>query len=123
METTRCSRRTVSAQHSFALKTGGVKGGPGLWRILPPPSSCHQIGPITLPARLKAGEEVFDVSTSLVFKEQKVGAFLRRKRNAPDHRLITGWWMVRTECGQCRSPSCLGFETAPLSRDDGHHLL
>ncbi|MFM5111370.1 CreA family protein [Aeromonas caviae] len=64
-------------------KTGGVKGGLGLAEDPSHASlSCHQIGPITLPARLKAGEEVFDVSTSLVFKEQKVVRFYDEKRNA-----------------------------------------
>ena len=64
-------------------KTGGVKGGLGLAEDPSHASlSCHQIGPITLPAKLKAGEEVFDVSTSLVFKEQKVVRFYDEKRNA-----------------------------------------
>ena len=64
-------------------KTGGVKGGLGLAEDPSHASlSCHQIGPITLPAKLKAGEEVFDVSTSLVFKEQKVVRFYDQKRNA-----------------------------------------
>lgn len=61
----------------------GVKGGLGLAEDPSHASlSCHQIGPITLPAKLKAGEEVFDVSTSLVFKEQKVVRFYDQKRNA-----------------------------------------
>lgn len=64
-------------------KTGGIKGGLGLAED---PShatlSCHQVGPIRVPATLKEGEEVFDVSTSLVFKEQKVVRFYDRKRNA-----------------------------------------
>ena len=64
-------------------KTGGVKGGLGLAEDPSHASlSCHQIGPITLPEKLKAGEEVFDVSTSLVFKEQKVVRFYDKKRNA-----------------------------------------
>ncbi|ALP40311.1 CreA family protein [Aeromonas schubertii] len=64
-------------------KTGGIKGGLGLAED---PShttlSCHQVGPIRVPATLKEGEEVFDVSTSLVFKEQKVVRFYDQKRNA-----------------------------------------
>ncbi|KUE78253.1 hypothetical protein ATO46_11210 [Aeromonas schubertii] len=64
-------------------KTGGIKGGLGLAED---PShatlSCHQVGPIQVPATLKEGEEVFDVSTSLVFKEQKVVRFYDQKRNA-----------------------------------------
>ncbi|PJG59905.1 CreA family protein [Aeromonas cavernicola] len=64
-------------------KTGGVKGGLGLAEDPSHASlSCHQIGPITVPEQLKAGEEVFDVSTSLVFKEQKVVRFYDTKRNA-----------------------------------------
>lgn len=64
-------------------KTGGIKGGLGLAED---PShatlSCHQVGPIRVPATLKEGEAVFDVSTSLVFKEQKVVRFYDQKRNA-----------------------------------------
>ncbi len=64
-------------------KTGGIKGGLGLAED---PShatlSCHQVGPITLPTKLKESEEVFDVSTSLVFKEQRVVRFYDAKRNA-----------------------------------------
>ncbi|MDO2949265.1 CreA family protein [Aeromonas simiae] len=64
-------------------KTGGIKGGLGLAED---PShatlSCHQVGPITLPAKLKESEEVFDVSTSLVFKEQRVVRFYDARRNA-----------------------------------------
>lgn len=64
-------------------KTGGIKGGLGLAEDPSHASlSCHQVGPITLPAKLKAGEEVFDVSTSLVFKEQRVVRFYDQKRNA-----------------------------------------
>ena len=37
-------------------KTGGVRGGLGLAEDPPASLSCHQIGPITLPARLKAGK-------------------------------------------------------------------
>ena len=63
-------------------KTGGIKGGLGLAEDPSHASlSCHQTGPISLPAKLKAGEEVFDVSTSLVFKEQKVVRFYDEKRN------------------------------------------
>lgn len=64
-------------------KTGGIKGGLGLAED---PShatlSCHQVVPITLPAKLKESEEVFDVSTSLVFKEQRVVRFYDARRNA-----------------------------------------
>ncbi|QFI56441.1 CreA family protein [Aeromonas simiae] len=64
-------------------KTGGIKGGLGLAED---PShatlSCHQVGPITLQTKLKESEEVFDVSTSLVFKEQRVVRFYDAKRNA-----------------------------------------
>ncbi|MGL5947992.1 MAG: CreA family protein [Aeromonas sp.] len=64
-------------------KTGGVKGSLGLAEDPSHASlSCHQVGPIKLPEKLKAGEEVFDVSTSLVFKEQKVVRFFDAKRQA-----------------------------------------
>ena len=40
--------------------------------------SCHQIGPHHPARQAEGGEEVFDVSTSLVFKEQKVVRFTTR---------------------------------------------
>jgi hypothetical protein len=86
--------------------------------------SCHQIGPITLPAKLKAGEEVFDVSTSLVFKEQKVVRFYDEAQCPclSDLQHQVGGWFVQ-ECGQCRSHHALGLKQHHLSRDDGHYLL
>ncbi|MFG0835579.1 CreA family protein [Aeromonas bivalvium] len=64
-------------------KTGGVKGGLGLAEDPSHASlSCHQTGPIAVPDKLRQGEEVFDVNTSLVFKEQKVVRFLDKSRGS-----------------------------------------
>ncbi|EOD57018.1 CreA family protein [Aeromonas molluscorum] len=64
-------------------KTGGVKGGLGLAEDPSHASlSCHQTGSIAVPDKLKQGEEVFDVNTSLVFKEQKVVRFFDKKRGS-----------------------------------------
>ena len=107
-------------------KTGGVKGGLGLAEDPSHASlSCHQTGPITLPAKLKAGEEVFDVSTSLVFKEQKVVRFLRREAQCAglsDLQHQVGGWFVQ-ERSERRPHHAVGLNPHHLSRDDGHYLL
>lgn len=63
-------------------KTGGIKGGLGLAEDRSDASiACRQVGPISLPAELKDGEEVFKARTSLVFKSMQVVRMLDRKRN------------------------------------------
>ncbi len=63
-------------------KTGGIKGGLGLAEDRAEASiACRQVGPITLPADLKDGEEVFKERTSLVFKTMQVVRFFDKKRN------------------------------------------
>ena len=63
-------------------KTGGIKGGLGLAEDRSDASiACRQVGPISLPADLKDGEEVFKARTSLVFKSMQVVRMLDRKRN------------------------------------------
>ena len=70
------------ACHISQARTGGVKGAVGLAED---PSrfaiACRQIGPITLPAKLVAGEEVFSSSTSVLFKETRVVRMFDAKRN------------------------------------------
>jgi CreA protein len=59
--------------HISQAKTGGYKGALG---VAEDPSrfaiTCHQTGPITLPAKLPDEESVFTESTSLLFKNTKV---------------------------------------------------
>jgi CreA protein len=67
--------------HISQARTGGVKGSLG---IAEDPSrfsiACRQVGPITLPDKLKE-ESVFSESTSLFFKNTKVVRFYDSKRN------------------------------------------
>lgn len=67
-------------------KTGGVKGMVGVAEDTSDASiACRQIGPITLPQKVKNGdhdgEEVFKKSTSLLFKSLQVVRFYDPKRN------------------------------------------
>ncbi|MDX9834505.1 MAG: CreA family protein [Desulfobulbus sp.] len=67
-------------------KTGGVKGAIGVAEDTSDASiSCHQTGPITLPARVASGKddgrEVFKKSSSLLFKKVQVSRFYDRKRS------------------------------------------
>jgi CreA protein len=63
-------------------RTGGVSGWLGLAED---PSrfalACRQVGPITLPDRIDRQKEVFDSSTSILFKETKVVRMFDRPRN------------------------------------------
>ena len=82
--------------HISQARTGGIKGSLGLAED---PSqfsiACRQVGPITLPAKLPASEEVFSEDTSIFFKETKVLRFHDTKRNvlaymAISRKLIAG---------------------------------
>lgn len=70
------------ACHISQARTGGVKGAVGLAED---PSrfsiACRQVGPVTLPAKLVAGEEVFSAHTSILFKETRVVRMFDAKRN------------------------------------------
>lgn len=70
------------ACHISQARTGGVKGAVGLAED---PSrfaiACRQVGPITLPAKLVPGEEVFSAHTSILFKETRVVRMFDAKRN------------------------------------------
>jgi CreA protein len=67
-------------------KTGGVGGVVGVAEDTSDASiACRQIGPITLPEKVKNGQEdgkeVFKKSTSLLFKTLQVVRFYDAKRN------------------------------------------
>src|SRR5919107_907941 len=70
------------ACHLSQAKAGGVSGSLGLAED---PSrfsiACRQVGPITLPDKLKDNEEVFTADTSILFKETRVVRMFDRKRN------------------------------------------
>ena len=70
------------ACHLSQARTGGVSGSLGLAED---PSrfsiACRQVGPITLPDKLKDNEEVFTADTSVLFKETRVVRMFDRKRN------------------------------------------
>ncbi|QQP87641.1 CreA family protein [Skermanella sp. TT6] len=70
------------ACHLSQARTGGVSGSLGLAED---PSrfsiACRQIGPITVPDRLRDNEEVFTADTSILFKETRVVRMFDRKRN------------------------------------------
>ena len=67
-------------------KTGGVSGVVGVAEDTSDASiACRQIGPISLPENVKNGQadgkEVFEKSTSLLFKSLQVVRFYDAKRN------------------------------------------
>jgi CreA protein len=70
------------ACHVSQARTGGVSGSLG---VAEDPSrfsiACRQVGPITLPDRMPAEEDVFSESTSILFKNTKVVRLHDRKRN------------------------------------------
>lgn len=82
--------------HVSQARTGGVSGSLGLAEDPARFSvACRQIGPITLPAKLPEEEEVFDTSTSIIFKETRVVRMFDKKRNtliytAISRKLIDG---------------------------------
>lgn len=68
--------------HMSRAKTGGVKGAVGLAEDPSNASiACRQTGSIRMTETLKDGEEVFNIKTSLVFKELHVVRFFDKKRN------------------------------------------
>ena len=67
-------------------KTGGVSGAVGVAEDTSDASiACRQIGPISLPEKIKNGQEdgkeVFKKSTSFLFKSLQVVRFYDAKRN------------------------------------------
>ena len=68
--------------HISQAKTGGWKGAIG---VAEDPSrfsiTCHQFGPISIPAHLPQEQSVFSESTSLIFKNTKVVRMYDAKRN------------------------------------------
>ncbi|NCB57185.1 MAG: hypothetical protein EOM46_06690 [Gammaproteobacteria bacterium] len=63
-------------------KTGGLSGGLGLAEDRAYASiSCTRVGPVKINQPFSPGEIVFDVKTSLIFKEQRVVRFLDKTHN------------------------------------------
>ncbi|MDR0225584.1 MAG: CreA family protein [Burkholderiaceae bacterium] len=63
-------------------KTGGIKGGLGLAEDRAEASiTCHQTGPLQIPAPLKQQEEVFSERISLLFKRLRVVRMVDAPRN------------------------------------------
>ncbi|MBL0088551.1 MAG: CreA family protein [Ideonella sp.] len=63
-------------------KTGGIKGAVGLAEDKADASiACRQVGPISFTKPLPRQEEVFSVSTSLVFKKLRIVRMVDAKRN------------------------------------------
>jgi CreA protein len=68
--------------HVSRTKTGGVTGLVGIAEDTSDASiACRQIGPITLKAELKNGEEVFKESRSWLFKKLQVVRFHDKPNN------------------------------------------
>jgi len=71
----------VTCYVSYPTK-GGVKSTLGLLEERSESSiACRQTGPITVPAVLKEGEDVFSKSRSLLFKKLHVLRYIDQKRN------------------------------------------
>lgn len=63
-------------------KAGGLLGAVGLATEKSDNSiACRQTGPITVDETFEPGENVFEESTSILFKELKVARFFDEKRN------------------------------------------
>ena len=63
-------------------KTGGISGGLGLAEDRAYASiSCTRVGPVKINQEFSPGEIVFDVKTSLIFKEQRVVRFYDKTHN------------------------------------------
>jgi CreA protein len=72
------------ACHVSRARTGGIKGSLGLAEDSSDSSiACRQVGPITLPEKLKKkdGETVFSERRSIMFKTLQVVRFYDEKRN------------------------------------------
>ena len=68
--------------HLSRAKTGGISGAVGLAEDPSDASiACRQVGPITLPAQLGDGDEVFTARTSIIFQELHVVRFYDQKRS------------------------------------------
>jgi CreA protein len=63
-------------------RTGGLSGMVGLAEDSSDAAiACRQVGPITLPAKLKSKDEVFSEHRSIMFKHLRVVRFFDKKRN------------------------------------------
>jgi len=67
--------------HLSRAKTGGITGSLGLAEDPSDASiACRQVGPIEFRDDIEDGDEVFDKSTSILFKSMQVVRFYDRKR-------------------------------------------
>ena len=67
--------------HLSRAKSGGIKGSLGLAEDPSDASiACRQVGPIEFRDDIEDGDEVFDKSTSILFKSMQVVRFYDRKR-------------------------------------------
>ncbi|MCC6913498.1 MAG: CreA family protein [Rhodospirillaceae bacterium] len=68
--------------HLSRAVTGGIKGKLGLAEDTSDASiACRQVGPITLPEKLKDEDDVFEENRSLFFKELHVVRFYDKANN------------------------------------------
>ncbi len=68
--------------HVSRAKTGGVKGAVGLAEDTSDASiACRQVGPITVKADIKDGEDVFKENRSWLFKKLQVVRFFDKPNN------------------------------------------
>ena len=71
-----CRLPPQSGADGWRLRQPGLAEDPSRFSI-----ACRQVGPITLPEKLKENEEVFTADTSILFKETRVVRMFDRKRN------------------------------------------
>ena len=88
-------------------KTGGISGGLGLAEDRAYASiSCTKVGEVKIKEEFSPGEIVFDIKTSLIFKEQRVVRFLDKKHNT----LVYLTYSTRVVDGSYKS----GISVVPL---------
>ena len=92
-------------------KTGGISGGLGLAEDRAYASiSCAKVGDIKIKKAFEPGEVVFDVKTSLIFKEQRVVRFYDDKH----HTLVYLTYSTRVVDGSYKS----GISVVPIGNID-----
>lgn len=69
--------------HISRAVTGGISGAVGLAEDKSDASiACRQVGPIKFSGKIPQQEEVFNVSTSVLFKKLRIVRIVDKKRNA-----------------------------------------
>lgn len=92
-------------------KTGGISGGLGLAEDRAYASiSCAKVGDIKIKKAFEPGEIVFDVKTSLIFKEQRVVRFYDDQH----HTLVYLTYSTRVVDGSYKS----GISVVPIENTD-----